>query len=343
MSLLALLVESVISLVAHATGRSSRWALRLRAAILLLLVINLPYWVTIHPLHTVPKRTPAAFGLAFEEVRFRTADGVELGGWLIPHSNAKGNVIVCHGHGRNRGHVAGFLPTLHGLGLNVLAFDFRGHGESAGHTCTFGHREVRDLLAAEAYVRERFPGKPLVLVGVSLGAAVALQALPRLPGVCGVWSEGCFSRLGNAVDRQFAFLPGWLRRPLVAGYNDLGWLDCGFWAPDINPIEVLARTDVPICFCHGRADELVPLCGGKGPVRRLPWSQGPLLGGEWEPLQPGPAGPGEIPAPAAELSGGLSVGSAALNGGVGFHLVGFEKLPDDDEPLNQLTDTLGVL
>src|SRR5207244_11949273 len=139
--------------------------------------------IALHPLRMVPPRTPTAFGLAFEDVHFTTADGIRLGGWLVACPQARGNVIFCHGWGRNRGHVAGLLPTLHGLGLNVLAFDFRGHGDSEGHTSTFGHREVRDLAAAVAYVRGRFPGRPLFLVGISLGAAVSLQALPQLGDV----------------------------------------------------------------------------------------------------------------------------------------------------------------
>jgi hypothetical protein len=34
--------------------------------------------------------TPAVVGLAFEEVRFTTTDGVELTGWLVPHPQARG-------------------------------------------------------------------------------------------------------------------------------------------------------------------------------------------------------------------------------------------------------------
>jgi fermentation-respiration switch protein FrsA (DUF1100 family) len=217
----------------------------------------------VHPLHTVPKRTPAALGLVFEEVRFRTADGLSLAGWVVPHPQARGNVLFCRGHGRNRGHVAGLLPTLHGLGLNVLAFDFRGHGDSDGHTSTFGHREVNDLLAAEAYLRGRYPGKPLLLVGVSLGAAVCLQALPYLPEVRGVWSEGAFARLAVPVEHEFRLLPGWIRGPLVAAYDWLGWLDCGLWVPGVNPVEVVAGASVPVYFCHGRQDELVPCSEGE--------------------------------------------------------------------------------
>jgi alpha-beta hydrolase superfamily lysophospholipase len=217
----------------------------------------------LHPLRTVPKRSPAAVGLAFEEVRFATADGVELAGWLVPHPQAQGNVIFCHGHGRNREHGTGFLPTLHELRLNVLAFDFRGHGDSAGHTATFGRCEVQDLVAAEAFLSHRFPGKRVFLVGISYGAAVALQALPQLPAVRAVWCEGCFSRFMPVVENQFTRLPPALRKPLVSAYQVLAWLDCGFWGPDINPIDRLERVRIPIYFCHGLADELVPFSEGK--------------------------------------------------------------------------------
>lgn len=221
-----------------------------------------PVIAALHPLHTVPKRTPAAFGLPYEDVRFQTEDGVELAAWIVPHDRARGNVIFCHGHGRNRGHVAGVLATLHGLGLNVLAFDFRGHGDSEGLTSTFGHREVNDLRAAEAYLRGRFPDQPMLLVGVSLGAAVSLQALPQLPEVRGVWSEGAFARFEDVVDHFFQSVPAVLRRPQVEMYERIGWLDSGLWVPSVNPVECLESTRTPIFFCHAVDDELIPLDQG---------------------------------------------------------------------------------
>ena len=217
----------------------------------------------LHPLRTVPKRTPAVVGLAFEEVRFTTADGVDLAGWLVPHPQARGNVIFCHGHGRNREQGTGLLPTLHELRLNVLAFDFRGHGGSGVHTATFGKREVQDLVAAEAFLSRRFPAKPVFLIGVSYGAAVALQALPQLPTVRAVWCESAFGRLMPVVENQFAGLPRGVRQPLVSAYQVLAWLDCGLWGADINPIDHLEQVHVPIHFCHGLDDKLVPFSEGK--------------------------------------------------------------------------------
>jgi fermentation-respiration switch protein FrsA (DUF1100 family) len=254
------LLETLVGLLAP--DRPWRRAC-LRGSAVGFVVLLVPVCAALHPLHTVPGRTPGVFGLVFEDIRFRTADGLTLAGWLVPHPEARANVIFCHGHGRNRGHGNALLPTIHSLKMNFLSFDFRGHGDSEGHTSTFGAREVGDLVAASRYLRERFPGKPLFLVGVSLGAAVSLQALPQLPEVCGIWSEGAFGRLDRVVENEFSCLPAWLRKPLVAGYNLSGRLDCGLSIGDINPVEVVRHVSVPVFFCHGQADELVPVGEGK--------------------------------------------------------------------------------
>jgi fermentation-respiration switch protein FrsA (DUF1100 family) len=258
-SLVAFLGEQFVGLLS-----ASAWmAWCLRGCLVCLLGLSVPLIAALHPLHTVPKRSPAAMGLAFANVRFRTSDGLELAGWVIPADRARGNVIFCHGHGRNRGHVAALLPTLHELGLNVLAFDFRGHGDSEGHTSTFGHREVADLMAAVAYLNEQYVEQPLILVGISLGADVLLQALPQLPQVQGVWSEGAFSRFANVADNQFAWVPACFRGELMQMYYRLGWLECGMWGPAISPIDRLSGLSVPIYFCHAQGDQLVPAAEGE--------------------------------------------------------------------------------
>jgi pimeloyl-ACP methyl ester carboxylesterase len=262
--------ETLVELLGRQPGvpaKGSHWPgwrnVALRLGLLCMLGLLVPVLGGLHPLHTVPKRTPAAQGLAFEEAAFTTADGLKLRGWLVSHPQARGNVIFCHGHGRNRGHAAALLPLFHALRLNALAFDFRGHGESAGHTSTFGHREVLDLVAAATYLCQRYPDQPLFLVGVSLGAAVSLQTLPQLPEVRGVWSEGSFCRLSHVVEHQGWWLPRCLRKPLAAFYAQLGWLDCGVQARQINLAKILQNVRVPVYFVHGQEDELVPLTEGE--------------------------------------------------------------------------------
>jgi hypothetical protein len=99
-SLVVLLGETAVSLASHMVDKYGlarfypKWAsLGLRCFLLGLLILTVPVVAALHPLHTVPKRTPAAFGLEFEDLRFHTADGMRLAGWLVPHPNARGSVI----------------------------------------------------------------------------------------------------------------------------------------------------------------------------------------------------------------------------------------------------------
>lgn len=71
-------------------------------------------------------------------------------------------------------------------GVAVLRYDVTGIGASEGDfsTTTF-QSQVDDLAAAAGFLRARHEAPSLVL-GMSLGGAVALTAAPRLPGADGV-------------------------------------------------------------------------------------------------------------------------------------------------------------
>jgi pimeloyl-ACP methyl ester carboxylesterase len=201
--------------------------------------------------------TPAEDGIAFESVTVTAGDGLRLSGWLIPCPDAVGSVIYCHGIGCNRTQMAPLMPFFRKLRLNILAVDFRDHGESPGHTATFGAREVEDVVGADAYLRHRFPGQPIVLCGVSYGASICVQALPRLPHVRGAWIESGFARLRDMAVHPFGCVSESVREPILSFYNTLLWLDAGFSALDVKPIDCLKDTNVPICFAHGRDDDYV--------------------------------------------------------------------------------------
>ena len=193
-----------------------------------------------------------------DTVSVPTSDGLLLHGWLMSQKDARALAVFCHGHKGNCGEAGSFLRLLQPLGFNALACDFRGHGASPGHTTTFGLHETKDVVAAARFLRERYPNKPLFLIGVSYGAAVVLQALPEIPDVRAVWVESGFARFEDTVEQFFHVLPGPVR-PYVAGFYDfLGWVDCGFHARDIHPIDRLQGVRVSICFCHGCLDEVVP-------------------------------------------------------------------------------------
>ncbi len=225
----------------------------LAAALALPLVLFHPL-MAVHPVRRVAHQTPADLGAPYQELQLRTEDGLTLGAWFIPNDDSRAVAIYCHGYGENRGQSLTILRALRKMGLDVMAFDFRGHGTSDGHTVTFGHREVRDLQSAIAMVKSLRPDKPIFVIGVSYGAAALLHALPELDGIAGVWVDSTYGRFQSVVDRSFAFLPDAMRPSFVQIASALIRADCGFRTTDINPIDRLKDVRVPIYFCHWRGD-----------------------------------------------------------------------------------------
>lgn len=142
--------------------------------------------------------TPADLGIAYEDVRFTTSDGVTLAGWLIPAGReTRSAVIVLHGFtGSRLPELAGFVPWLHER-HHVLQFDFRGHGESDPGPITMGAHERRDIAAAVEFLAARGLG-PIALLGVSMGAASAILAGPDLP-VAAVVADAAYARVSHPI------------------------------------------------------------------------------------------------------------------------------------------------
>ena len=171
--------------------------------------------------------TPKSFDLPFEEVGFASSDGVALSGWWVPARDAKGTAVLVHGLNRARIEMVRKTPFLHGSGWNVLLFDLRCHGASGGERRSLGWLERHDVRAAVAEARRRFDG-PVVVWGVSLGAASAMFAAAEDGGVAGVVSDSSYRSLEDTVGHHFGRvreMRPWLRvfpsRLLAA--------ECLFW------------------------------------------------------------------------------------------------------------------
>ena len=87
--------------------------------------------------------------------------------------------VVCHPHPLFGGTMQNKVvyraaKSLHGLGLPVLRFNFRGVGMSAG-TYDRGRGEQDDVRAVLDFLAATFPGSPLLVAGFSFGAWVGLR------------------------------------------------------------------------------------------------------------------------------------------------------------------------
>jgi len=145
--------------------------------------------------------TPADLGLAYEDVRFTTDDGVTLSGWLVPAAReTRAAVVLMHGFSWHRlPWLAGFVPWLQRR-YNVLQFDFRGHGGSDSALITLGTLEQRDVAAAVRFLEGRGLG-PIALMGISMGGSVAIMAAPDLP-VAAVIADAAYAELHNPIGNR---------------------------------------------------------------------------------------------------------------------------------------------
>ncbi len=117
-----------------------------------------------------------------EPVRFRSSDGIELGGWLIPGKPELPAIVLCHDLGASKSSLVNLAIRLQRQGFTLLAFDFRGHGESGGERSTLGLVEKRDVLGAVDYLGtvQGIDARRLGIYGVGMGAfAATLAALDR--------------------------------------------------------------------------------------------------------------------------------------------------------------------
>ncbi len=183
--------------------------------------------------------------LTYEDVWFEAADNVKLHGWYCPHDDPVAAVLYIHGTGGNLSDRRFLVKSLQTeLRLSVFIFDYRGYGRSEGVPSVKGALQdaaaARRELARLADVGEG----DVVLMGRSLGGAVAIQlaadAAPR-----GLVVESSFSSLKEMANLHF---------PNLA---------CVVPADKLNSVAAIKKYHGPYLQSHGDADALIPYRFGK--------------------------------------------------------------------------------
>ena len=167
--------------------------------------------------------TPAAAGLTYEDIYFRTGDGKLLNAWHIPAKEAAFTVILCHGNAGNISHRIEKASILRDLGLNVFLFDYRGYGKSEGTPSEAGL--YKDAEAAYRHVTSEMniPPDNIILYGESIGSPVAIHLAARVE-VRGLITEESFTSIMDMAAMAYPFIPPAIfssRFDAVAGIKDV--------------------------------------------------------------------------------------------------------------------------
>lgn len=184
-------------------------------------------------------------GLEFSDAWIESKDGTQIHGWYCPAENPKAVVLYCHGNG---GNLAGRAQTLQFLqqemDVSVLIFDYRGYGRSDGKATVAGAiadaKAARTELAKLAKVDEA----DLVLLGRSLGAALAIQLAADDPPR-GLIVESSFSSLRDVARQHFP---------------KLAWL-----VPKnkLDSAQAIAEVRCRLLQCHGDVDRVISFESGR--------------------------------------------------------------------------------
>jgi alpha-beta hydrolase superfamily lysophospholipase len=203
-------------------------------------------------------------GATKEDFNVRAPDGVPLRGWKIRAPSPTSSwVLLFHGVSDNRTGVLGHAEFLLRHGYSVVMMDSRAHGSSGGDIATYGWKERHDTVAVadELYSTEKVGH--LYALGVSMGAAVALQSAAVEPRIEGVVAEDPFADL-REVSYDYAglhFTPllgkTLFRSASIFGMEALAKTG-GFDPDDVSPEKAVAARPFAVLLICGTRDITIP-------------------------------------------------------------------------------------
>lgn len=218
---------------------------------------------------------PSSVGLAHEEVTVASPVG-GMPAWFVDAGSSTWAILV-HGRGATREECLRALPVLNRAGVNALVVTYRNDPDappSSSGRYHLGHVEWLDVEAAVLHAVHH-GAEDVVLIGWSMGAAIALQVLARswtADRVRGVvldspvldWRDvlahqARVNRVPPGIGRlgQTVLEHPYARR--VVGLEEPVTLDQFDWVRRAEELRV------PVLLLHSDDDEFVP----SGPSRRL--------------------------------------------------------------------------
>ena len=236
---------------------TSKW--RIGAITALVAVALVVYWTEVPAigagalLHPARRKTTRSAPDGCVDTTFDGA-GVVLRGWrcaqaarpAAPPARPRATIVYLHGIADNRGSAAGPIARFLPLGYDVIAYDSRANGDSDGDACTYGYYEKQDLHR----VIDTIAG-PVVLMGASLGGAVALQEAADDPRVKAIVAAETFSDLRTvAIERApWIFSGGAIEQAF-----QMAGREARFDVDAVSPVRAAARITAPVLLIHGDAD-----------------------------------------------------------------------------------------
>jgi alpha-beta hydrolase superfamily lysophospholipase len=205
----------------------------------------------------------ARTGSEKEDFVVQAQDGISLRGWKVRPRPPNGDwVLLFHGVSDNRTGVLGHAEFLLRHGYSVVMMDSREHGESGGEMCTYGWVERHDTVAITNALFAGEKVRHLYALGVSMGAAIALQSAAIEPRIEAVAAEAPFADL-REVSYDYAgldvspMLGRTLFRPASMMALNSVRKEGGFEPSDVSPRKAVATRPFAVLLICGTSDHRI--------------------------------------------------------------------------------------
>ena len=198
---------------------------------------------------------PDQFGLQYQDFFVNIAAGNRLHGWYIPAGQpdqSRPVVMISHGNAGNVGYFLPWAKLLVELGYDAVLYDYQGYGKSDGKADVAAL--IGDAEAVLQWLRQRWPDKPLGLMGLSLGTLVSIAL-----AVDGEAQDGSVVK---SVVLEGSLVPSSL---LADKFGVLGaaiaWAVSSQIPKQLHSDKQIAQVKCPTLFVHSADDQVTSLAG----------------------------------------------------------------------------------
>ena len=188
--------------------------------------------------------TPKDYDWQYEDLKI-DVDGQTTHAWYVPVEYSKGTILFSHGNAGNLCHRLDIIGLWRSLGLDVLAYDYGGYGNSTGSASE--KRCYEDVRAMWKYLTEERGISPdkIIIYGRSLGGGVATQLATEVDAA-GLILESTFSSVTQMAKDTYPFVPVSLM--LRHRFDTAG---------------KIAQINMPVQVLHSPYDNIIPYKHGK--------------------------------------------------------------------------------
>lgn len=221
--------------------------------------------------------TPAGYGIDAVSIELITDDNLGLEAWEVTAEQPRAEIIFLSGI--QNPSVTFYFPHakwLQSEGYSSILLEMRAHGGSEGDEIALGMKEYLDVKAAVDYIKKKDKNLPVIVFGVSMGGATAINSFGEIPELDGLISLSAYANWPDAFCYNMELMG--IPEPIPTIEKHFVWLymgvTYGFDCLRVNPLnEIEKHKGRPALLMHSTQDREVPFTSFEKLSAKIPQAE----------------------------------------------------------------------